>query len=158
VLRRLIKDRTDLNFVVIYTREPHARQMAFKDIAQPANWEERKALADKAKKELELDALFLIDEMGDPSRALFGDIPNPAILVELDGTVKDKLAWADASVLRDLLKNWRPLLPKKPDAPPSPPTIKPIPAPNSPLPESPKKTAHPVSPPPPPIRKPKSLP
>jgi len=148
VLRRLIKDRADVNFVVIYTREPHARQMAFKDIAQPANWEERKALAEKAKKELELDALFLIDEMGDPSRALFGDIPNPAILVELDGTVKDKLAWADASVLRDLLKNWRPLQPKKPDAPPSPPTIKPAGSPSPQIPAAPKPPLPPISPPP----------
>ncbi len=119
MLRRLIAKEKDFDFVVIYTREPHARQMAFKEIAQPRTWEERKALAEKTKKELELDVLFLIDEMGDPSRKLFGDVPNPAILVERDGTIKDKLAWADASELKKLLETWRPVRTEKREAPDS---------------------------------------
>ena len=118
MLRRTIKEAKNLTFVVIYTREPHARQMAFKEIAQPTSWDERRALAEKTKKELKLDALFLIDDMGDPSRKLLGDVPNPAIFVEKDGTIHDKLAWADASEIRGIIKDWHPLPPKETPGPP----------------------------------------
>ena len=110
MLRRTIAKRKDLTFVIVYTREPHARQMAFKDLHQPATWKERQALAQKTRKELKLEkALFLIDPMGDPSRKLFGDVPNPAIFVEKGGQVHDKLSWADGSEVARLLEAWRPL-------------------------------------------------
>jgi hypothetical protein len=118
VLRRIIKDSKDFNIVIIYTREPHARQLEFKEIAQPTTWEERCAIAKKTKEELKLDALILIDDMGDPSRKLFGDVPNPAIFIEMDGTIKDKLVWADGDSVLQFLKSWKPL-PKPPASPDS---------------------------------------
>jgi len=115
VLRRVVKRAPkDVLFVVIYTREPHARQMAFKNIVQPTSWEERRDLARKTKKEMKLDVLFLVDDMGDPSRKLFGDVPNPAIFVEKGGKVAEKLSWADASEVRRVLKTWAPAPKKKP--------------------------------------------
>lgn len=109
MLRSTVKARKDLTFVVIYTREPHARQMGFKKIAQPIRWEERRDLARRTCKELGLKGmLVLIDEMGDPSRRLFGDIPNPAIFVEPDGKIRDKLSWADASEVGRVLGKWKP--------------------------------------------------
>lgn len=117
-MRRLIKTNPHLRFVVIYTREPHARQLGFKHIGQPLNAKERIALARKTKKELKLDALFLVDPMGDPSRRLFGDVPNPALFIEKDGKIKDKLSWADASEVGKLLKAW----PRRPIAPGPAPT------------------------------------
>lgn len=107
-MRRIIKERKDLQFVVIYTREPHARQMAFKKIAQPVTWEERQTLAKKTKEELNLDALFLVDDIGDPSRKLLGDLPNPGIFVERDGTIKDKLSWAEPWVVLKVIEKWTP--------------------------------------------------
>lgn len=108
MLRRMIKSAKHVDFVVLYTREPHARQLAFKNVHQPATWEERRELAKKTKRELKLDATFLVDDMGDPSRKLFGDVPNPAILVGTDGKVVQKLAWADASELAKLVKKHFP--------------------------------------------------
>ena len=124
MLRRSVRDAKNLTFVVIYTREPHARQMAFKKIAQPITWEERRDLAKKTKKELKLDVLFLIDEIGDPSRKLFGDVPNPAIFVEKDATVKEKLSWADASEVTRVIKKWHPVVPAKKQKPASRPAPK----------------------------------
>lgn len=114
MLRRTVKRAPkDVVFVVIYTREPHARQMAFKNIVQPMSWNERRDLARKTKKEMKLDVLFLVDDMGDPSRKLFGDVPNPAIFVEKGGKVAEKLSWADASEVRRVLKTWAPAPKKK---------------------------------------------
>ncbi|MFT7618445.1 MAG: hypothetical protein ACI97A_002088 [Planctomycetota bacterium] len=124
MLRRTIKNSKDLKFVVIYTREPHARQLAFKKIVQPLNWKERRDLAQKTKDELKIDALFLIDEMGDPSRKLFGDVPNPAIFVEKNGKIKDKLSWADASEVDRVIQKWQPAPTSKPKTPTSKPTTR----------------------------------
>jgi len=46
-----------VKFVVVYQREPHARQLAFRDVLQPKNFEERAALARRTRDELDLDAL-----------------------------------------------------------------------------------------------------
>ncbi len=114
MLRRVVKRAPkDVLFVVIYTREPHARQMAFKKIVQPTTWKERRDLAKRTKKEMRLDVLFLVDGMGDPSRKLFGDVPNPAIFVEKGGKVAEKLSWADASEVQRVLKTWVPVRKKK---------------------------------------------
>lgn len=126
MLRRAVKKNKHLEFVVLYTREPHARQMAFKDVAQPITWEERRALARKTKKDLKLDVRFLVDDIGDPSRKLFGDVPNPAIFIERDGTIKDKLSWADASDVKRVIESWRPVAKKKPAVPSPAPKKKPI--------------------------------
>ena len=108
MLRRTIKAAKHVDIIVLYTREPHARQLAFKEICQPATWKERCELAKKTRDELKLDATFLVDDMGDPSRKLFGDVPNPAIFVGPDGKIVDKLAWADASELAKRLSKHFP--------------------------------------------------
>ena len=41
--------------MVVYQREPHARQLAFRDVAQPETFEERAALAARMLEDLELD-------------------------------------------------------------------------------------------------------
>ena len=107
MLRRLVKRAPeDVLYVVVYTREPHARQMAFRDIPQPTSLKERRDLALKTKKAMRLDALFLLDEMGDPFRKLFGDVPSPAIFVDKGGRIADKLSWADASEVARVLNKW----------------------------------------------------
>lgn len=113
----MIKERKDLHFVVIYTREPHARQLGFKDVHQPKTIAERIALARRTKKEFAIDATFLVDPMGDPSRKLFGDVPNPAIFIEKGGRIRDKLSWADGSEVRKQIESWKPapVAPPKPD-------------------------------------------
>lgn len=93
-----------MRFVVVYQREPHAGQMAFKDVRQPETYEERRALAKKAKEELEIGLPLWIDTMEDLSRALFGDLPSPAILIGPDGVIRAKLPWAEPERVEPLLK------------------------------------------------------
>ena len=92
-------DRADLRFVIVYQREPHARQMAFDGTLQPKADAERVALAKKALDEMNLDVDVWIDDLGDSSRAMFGDLPNWAVVVLPDGKIHAKLEWAEPEKL-----------------------------------------------------------
>lgn len=106
-----------MRFVVVYQREPHARQMAFRDVPQPKDFAERAALAKKALKEMNLDVDVWIDDQGDQSRALFGDLPHSAIVLDRMGTVRVKLSWCDPHVLGQLIPEVPEMSPAKPMAP-----------------------------------------
>jgi len=107
-LRKLARANPEILFLIIYQREPHAGQMAFKDVLQPETYEERRALAKLAKKELGLDRPILVDSMDDLSRALFGDLPSPAIVIGPDGVIRAKLPWAEPERVEPLLKKTWP--------------------------------------------------
>mgnify|MGYP001367527796 CR=1 FL=1 len=92
-------DRDDLRFVIVYQREPHARQLAFDGTLQPKSDVERVALAKKALDEMNLDVDVWIDDLGDSSRAMFGDLPNWAVVVSPDGKIHAKLEWAEPEKL-----------------------------------------------------------
>ena len=106
-----------MRFIVVYQREPHARQMAFRDVPQPKDFAERAALAKKALAELKLDVDVWIDDQGDQSRALFGDLPHSAIVLDRAGTVALKLSWCDPEVLKRTLPEVREAVPGTPMAP-----------------------------------------
>jgi hypothetical protein len=103
--------------VVVYQREPHARQMAFRDVRQPKDFAERAALAKKALQEMNLDVDVWIDDEGDQSRALFGDLPHSAIVLDRMGTVQVKLSWCEPNVLQKLIPEVPEMSPSKPMAP-----------------------------------------
>lgn len=86
-------------FLVIEQREPHAGRMAFAAVEQPGTFEARHALALRIRAELEVPLPILIDGMDDASRALFGDLPSPAFVIGRDGSIVDKLPWADPEAI-----------------------------------------------------------
>lgn len=85
--------------LIVYQREPHAGQLAFRDVEQPQTRSERVALARRTAEELALGVPILIDELDDRSRAWFGDLPSPAIVIDPRGVVRSKLPWAEPDVL-----------------------------------------------------------
>jgi hypothetical protein len=91
-------------FLAIEQKEPHAGQLAFTEVQQPATYEERRALAIRCRDELEVTCTILIDGMDDVSRALFGDLPNPAFIVDGSGRIVAKLPWADPDQIGERLK------------------------------------------------------
>ena len=85
--------------LVVHQREPHAGQLAFRAIEEPTNFEERRALALRVRDELQIPMTILVDGMDDASRALFGDLPSPAFVIDEQGVIRDKLPWADPELL-----------------------------------------------------------
>ncbi|MBL8734933.1 MAG: hypothetical protein JNL12_00770 [Planctomycetes bacterium] len=98
-----------MQFVFVYQREPHAGQMAFADIQQPADLGERVQLARRTCEAMALppDQIW-VDGMDDQSRALFGNLPSPAIVVDPFGVIRAKLPWAEPELLAPLLKELVP--------------------------------------------------
>lgn len=95
----------------VYQREPHAGQMAFADIQQPADLGERVQLARATCEAMALPPEQIwVDGMDDQSRALFGNLPSPAIVVDPFGVVRAKLPWAEPELLAPLLKELVPTL------------------------------------------------
>jgi hypothetical protein len=95
--------RADVAIVIVYQREPHAGRMAFAALAQPATFAERRALATRAKDELGLPLLSLVDGMDDASRALFSDLPAPVFALDRFGHVAAKEPWIDVDKLPAML-------------------------------------------------------
>ncbi len=101
-----------MQFVFAYQREPHAGQLAFADVQQPQDLGERATLAHRTCTDLALaPADVWIDGMDDQSRALFGDLPSPAIIIDPLGSVRVKLPWAEPEALAPTLKQLLAALP-----------------------------------------------
>ena len=103
-LHREYQKSQDAELIIVYQKEPHPGQLAFKDIAQPESFEERVALARKMKDEYELPMTVLVDTMEDQSRELFSDLPSPAFVIDTDGVIKAKFPWADAETIGAAVK------------------------------------------------------
>ena len=99
------KIRDHATVLVVHQREPHAGQMAFREVEQPATFEQRRALAVRARDELQIPATVLVDGMDDASRAVFGDLPSPAFVIDAQGVIRAKLAWADPERLAASVKD-----------------------------------------------------
>lgn len=112
-----------MQFVFVYQREPHAGQMAFADIQQPADLGERVQLARRTCEAMALPPEQIwVDGMDDQSRALFGNLPSPAIVVDPFGVIRAKLPWAEPELLTPQLKELVPTLPAAAEALLAPPS------------------------------------
>lgn len=54
--------------------------------------------------DLELDVEVWIDDLGDSSRAAFGDLPSWAVMISSGGTILRKLAWPEPESLQQFVK------------------------------------------------------
>ena len=91
-------------FFAIEQKEPHAGQLAFTEVEQPSTYAERQALAIRCRDELQIPFRILVDGMDDASRALFGDLPSPAFVIDSAGRVAEKLPWSDPDRIAEILK------------------------------------------------------
>lgn len=93
-----------MQFVFVYQREPHAGQLGFANVQQPKDLGERVQLARRTCTDMQLPpGSVWIDGMDDQSRAMFGDLPSPAIVIDPCGVVRAKLPWAEPDALAPLL-------------------------------------------------------
>lgn len=56
-------------------------------------------------KELELDVEVWVDDLGDRSRATFGDLPSWAVMLSHGGSIKRKVAWPDPESLQAFVED-----------------------------------------------------
>lgn len=96
-------DRKNVEILIIYQKEPHPGQMAFRDIFQPETLEQRFALAKKMKDDYEMPMTVLVDSMEDQSRELLSELPSPVFILNGEGMVTHKFPWPDHVQIADAL-------------------------------------------------------
>ncbi len=93
------KDREDVRFLIVYTREPHARQVFpgwnFLGIGQSKDYDQRKDYARACRKDHGMDMPILIDTMDGKVQKTYGGLPNNVIVIDKDGNIAAKKRWND---------------------------------------------------------------
>ena len=114
-MRRLHKQYSkskEAEILIVYQKEPHPGQMAFKAIAQPETFEARVELAKKMKDEYEMPMTVLVDTMEDQSRALFSDLPSPVFIIDAKGVIRNKFPWPESEQIESAVTKLRPPSPR----------------------------------------------
>ena len=104
VLSKSKRESPETEILIIYQKEPHAGQMAFKQIRQPESTRERIALAKKMKDEYEMPMPVLVDTMEDQSRAYYSELPSPVYIINAQGKIDAKFPWPDVEQIREALQ------------------------------------------------------
>ena len=106
-MRRLHKQYSkskEAEILIVYQKEPHPGQMAFKAIAQPETFEARVELAKRMKDEYEMPMTVLVDTMEDQSRALFSDLPSPVFIIDAKGVIRNKFPWPQSEQIESAVE------------------------------------------------------
>jgi len=108
------KYKDKVTFVFVYCREAHPEgdrlKTTTKDgqaIPQALTSRERKAMAENFCKDMQLARRILVDEFGDKSvQRLYGGMPNPTLVIDVDGKVALKMAWTGGEELDRFLNQF----------------------------------------------------
>lgn len=97
------------HFLFVYTREPHAGQMQFRDIEQPKTYEERLDMATRFQKEANPETHITIDDMKSTTQRAWGGLPNMGFVIGTDGKIQLADVWANPKNFEKLLKEMEPV-------------------------------------------------
>ena len=110
----------DINFIIVYIIEPHPVgsespysnkewPLAYSEdkdgnpITQPLTYEERLAMAQKTIVEQGINVTMLVDEIDNPVWCTYGQAPNIAYLIGIDGTIIAKQDWYNPDKMEELI-------------------------------------------------------
>jgi len=86
-----------VEFILVYTREPHANEGIFRKMDQPADYPSRLKYAERTCSELVVQREVLIDTMDGEVQGLYGGLPNMLYIISPQGKIIYHNRWADAS-------------------------------------------------------------
>lgn len=107
-LARRYADRP-VQFVLVYTREPHAKEGIFRDIDQPADFRQRRDYAERTCAEMNIRREILVDDMEGTVQRLYGGLPNMVYVIDPHGKVVFHDRWADAEAVGKFLESTLPV-------------------------------------------------
>lgn len=82
--------------MVVYVREPHPGEPAYRQYVQPQNLEERRQYARELAVTRNMKATVVVDTMEDEVSERFGSLPNMVYVLDRDGTIAYKATWTMA--------------------------------------------------------------
>jgi hypothetical protein len=102
-LQSKYKDK-DVEFFVVYSKEPHAEERRyFKKYKQHTSYEHKKEYACELVKEFKMKVPVLIDDLDEAVVKAFGRMPNMTFVVDKQGLIAYKADWMEASRISEIL-------------------------------------------------------
>ena len=94
----------DVEFFVVYSKEPHAEEgRYFKNFTQHTSYEHKKEYASQLVKEHDMKVPVLIDGLDEAVVTAFGRMPNMTFVFDKEGKIAYKADWAEADRLEEIL-------------------------------------------------------
>ncbi len=91
----------DVKFVMVYSIEQHPGERGYRDYSHPANFEEKMAYA-KLFSEY-TDISVAVDSYESSVLRSYDWLPNPAYVIDADGTIVFKSTWADVAKIETVI-------------------------------------------------------
>ena len=96
-----------VEFFVVYSKEPHPGERAFKQYKQHASYEHKAAYARELAQAFGMKVPVLVDGLDEATVKAFGGMPNMVFVIDLEGKIAYEASWTDRprldKVLDDLL-------------------------------------------------------
>jgi hypothetical protein len=94
------KGRDDVRFLIVYTKEAHARQPLgpnynFWNIGQPKSYQQRADYAQTCRKQHGIDITILVDTMNNDVQKAYGGLPNSMFIIDPRGNISAHKSWND---------------------------------------------------------------
>jgi len=95
--------KNGVEFVVVYVREPHPGEPAFRQYKQPQNLEQRRQYAQELAVTRLMKTTVVVDTMDDVVSEQFGSLPNMVYVIDRNGTIAYKATWTMAEKIDQVL-------------------------------------------------------
>lgn len=89
--------------MVVYVREPHPGEPAYRRYVQPQNLEQRRQYAQELAATRHMKATVVVDTMDDAVSKQFGSLPNMVYVIDRNGTIVYKATWTMAEKIDQVL-------------------------------------------------------
>lgn len=85
-----------VEFVVVYVRDPHPGEPAFRQYEQPQNFEQRRQYARELAATRQMKATVVVDSMDNEVSERFGSLPNMIYVIDRNGIISYNATWTMA--------------------------------------------------------------
>lgn len=94
----------DVEFFVVYSREPHAGERKyFRKYSQHSSYEQKLNYARELVQEFEMKVPVLVDDLQEKTSKAFGWMPNMVYVIDKDGKIAYKASWTEKPRLDKVL-------------------------------------------------------
>lgn len=87
----------DVQFVVVYSKEPHPEERSFKKYKQHTSYEQKMSYARELVEITQMRVPVAVDGLDEATVKAYGGMPNMVFVVDKGGTVVYKSTWTEAS-------------------------------------------------------------
>lgn len=94
----------DVQFVVVYSKEPHPQERKFKKYTQHKTYEQKMSYARELVDITEMSVPVAVDALDEATVKAYGSMPNMVFVVNKEGTIVYKSSWAESNWIDAVLE------------------------------------------------------